>query len=67
MHRMHQSDLTPLNLQIDKDFAITCFIIPLILTQSVLVMNNKTVQSHTVFTMLLFVFPMNKTRFSAVR
>ena len=64
---MDQYDLTPLNLQIDKDFAITCFIIPLILTQSVLVMNNKTVQSHTVFTMLLFVFPMNKTRFSAVR
>lgn len=47
MHRMDQFDLTPLNLQINKVFAINSFGIPLILTQSVLVMNHKTVQSHT--------------------
>ena len=44
---MDQYDLTPLNLQIDKDFAINWFGIPLILMQSVLVMNHKTAQSQT--------------------
>ena len=44
MHRMDQFDLTPSNSQIGKDFAI---ISPLILTQSVLLMNHQTVQSHT--------------------
>ena len=62
MHRMHQSDLTPLNLQISKVFAINW---PLILTQSVLLMNHKTIQSHTdcFLFMLLFVFPIQKLVF----